>query len=123
MKVTLDGQALFDEQQLRLDVGTRSRASLERAVCGLDGVISIDLGARTREVRQTGTLHAPSRKAMRARIDSICAFIDGGAHTLKAADGVEYHNVRMDTFKPIDERVGGAGVVVEYAVTYTQLGA
>jgi len=122
MSITLDGNALFDEQELRIEVGSPSRACIERAVCGLDGVLSIDLGERTRPIRQTGVLHTSSRAAMRARIASVSAFIDGDTHTLRTSDGQEYPNVRMDSLKQFNERMGGPGVVVEYEILYTQLG-
>ncbi len=122
MNVTLDGNALFDGQRLQMEIGGYSRAHIERAVCSLDGVLSIDLGERSREIRQRGTLRAPSRAAMQARMDSISAFMDGDTHTLKTADGQEYHNIRMDGFRQIDECATGAGIVIEYEIAYTQLG-
>jgi hypothetical protein len=122
MNVTLDGNPLFDEQGLEIEVGSHHRACVERAVCGLDGVLSIDLGERTREIRQRGMLRAPSRAAMQARTDSISAFIDGSTHTLRTADGQECRNVRVDSFKRIDEGASGSGIVVEYEIVYTQLG-
>jgi hypothetical protein len=123
MRVTLDGQSLFDEQGLQIEIGSPSRACIERTVCGLDGTLSIDLGRRARQIRQTGVLRAPSRSALSARTDAVAAFIDGGTHTLRTADGQEYANVRMDAFRRIRERVDGAGRVIEYEVLYTQLGA
>lgn len=122
MSVALDGQAIFDEQGLTITVGSPSRASVERAFAGLDGMLSIDLGARSRQVRQTGALHAPSRTAMSARTDAIAAFIDGQAHTLVTADGRVFANLRMDSFKRVAEYPGGPGVVVDYEIAYTQLG-
>ncbi len=122
MNVMLDGNALFDEQGLQIEVGSYNRAHIERAICGLDGVLSIDMGERTREIRQRGTLRAPSRAAMQARIDLISAFIDGGAHTLRTADAQEYRNTRMDSFRQIDECTSGPGIIVEYEIVYTQLG-
>jgi len=122
MSVTLDGQAIFDEQGLTITVGSPTRASLERAIAGLDGMLSIDLGARSRQVRQTGTLHAPSRTAMHARVRSITAFIDGRTHTLATADGQVFGDLRMDSFKRIAEYPGGPGVVTDYEIVYTQLG-
>jgi hypothetical protein len=59
---------------------------------------------------------------MRARIASVSAFIDGDTHTLRTSDGQEYPNVRMDSLKQFNERMGGPGVVVEYEILYTQLG-
>lgn len=123
MKTTLDGQSLFDEQGLRMEIASPSRACIERAVCGLDGTVSIDLGRRARQIRQTGALRASTRSALSARTEAIAAFIDGGTHMLRTADGQQYDNVRMDTFRRIRERLDGAGVVIEYEILYTQLGA
>lgn len=120
--MTLDGQALFDERDLQVEVGSRTRACVERAVCGLDGMLSIDLGRRPRQIRQTGTLRAASRAALRLRIEAITAFIDGATHTLVAADGAQYTDLRMDTFRQLSEQVGGPGLVVAYQIVYTQLG-
>lgn len=122
MNVTLDGQAIFDEQGLTLAMGSRGRASLERSVAGLDGVLSIDLGARSRQIRQKGTLRAASRSAMHARIGAILAFIDGRTHTLATTDGQRYDGIRMDSFKRISEHPAGPGVVADYEIVYTQLG-
>jgi len=122
MNVTLDGSALFDDQGLQMEVGSYSRAHVERAIRGLDVMLSIDLGERTREILQRGTLRAPSRAAMQARTDSISAFIDGDTHTLRTADRQEYHNIRMDSFKQIDESTSGPGIAIEYEIVYTQLG-
>ncbi len=122
MSTTLDEQSLFDEQELTVTAASLSRACVERTFCGLDGVLSIDLGARARVVRQTGILRAAGRAAMRARVATIMAFIDGRTHTLRTADGREYSNLRMDTFRQINEHNGGPGVVLEYEIAYTQLG-
>ncbi len=122
MNVMLDGQAIFDEQGLTIAVGSPRRACVERSVCGLDGRLSIDLGARGRKIRQTGMLRAASRAAMNARIGAVAAFIDGATHTLAAADGQAYNNLRMDSFTQISERTSGPGLLVEYEIVYTQLG-
>jgi hypothetical protein len=122
MGVTLDGQAIFDEQGLAITVGSPSRASVERAVAGLDGVVSIDLGARSRQIRQTGTLRAPSRTAMHARTRALSALIDGRTHTLATGDGRVFEGLRVDTFKTLTEYPGGPGVVADYEILYTQLG-
>jgi len=122
MHVMLDGQAIFDEQELTITIGRLSRATLERAVGGLDGVLSIDLGARSRPLRQAGVLRAVSRAAMNARIDAIAAFLDGQTHTLTTADGRTYGNLRVDSFEQLREHIGGPGIVVEYEIAYTQLG-
>jgi hypothetical protein len=122
MSTTLDEQAIFDDQGLTIMAGSPSRASLERAIAGLDGVLSIDQGTRSRQIRQTGALRAASRTAMRARIQAIAAFIDGRTHTLATTDGQVFGDLRMDTFKKIAEYPGGPGVIADYEIVYTQLG-
>ena len=123
MNTTLDGKALFDEQDLQIEIDSPQRASIERSIPRLDGVLSIDLGRRSRKVRQRGTLHAASHTQMQARTDVIKAFIDGHTHILATTDGQIHRQLRMDVFRLLDSRPGGPGVVVEYEITYTQLGA
>jgi len=121
MGVTLDGQAVFDEQGLTITVGSPTRACVERSICGLDGTVSVDLGARGRRLQQTGVLRAAGRAAMNARISTIAAFIDGRTHTLTTADGHVYGSLRMDSFVQVGEHTSGPGRVVEYEIAYTQL--
>ena len=121
MRVTLDGQNLFDEQQLEIEPGSNSRDSIERAVAGLDGVLSIDMGGRGRKIKQKGLLQAKSRTQLNNRIDAISAYMDGNIHTLVRSDGEQLNNLRMDSFKVSKERAGGKGIVVDYEIIYTQL--
>ena len=121
MRVTLDGQNLFDEQQLEIETGSINRSSIERAVAGLDGVLSIDTGKRSRKVEQKGSLQTQSRLQMNNRINAISAFIDGKTHTLTKSDGEKIDNLRMDSFNMSKERTGGGGIVVDYEIIYTQL--
>lgn len=123
MRVTLDQQPLFDEQGLQLEVASPGRASIERAICGLDGILSIDLGERARQIRLKGIMRAPSRSAMLTRTAAITAFIDGSTHTLRTDDGREYSSVRMDAFRQMRECLAGAGIMVECEILFTQLGA
>jgi hypothetical protein len=121
MRVTLDGQNLFDEQQLEIEPGSITRDSIERAVAGLDGVLSIDMGGRGRKIKQKGLLQAKSRMQMDNRINAISAYMDGNTHTLAISDGEQLNNLRMDSFKVSKERAGGNGIVVDYEIIYTQL--
>ncbi|MFH1716961.1 MAG: hypothetical protein ABIF19_06390 [Planctomycetota bacterium] len=121
MIISLDGQILFDEQGLEIQAGSFSRDSVERAVPGLDGVLSVDMGLRGRKIKQTGTLRAKSRSKMNDRIAWISACMDGDTHTLAAGDGRKYDNLRMDSFKVNGERIDGTGIVVDYEIIYTQL--
>ena len=121
MSTTLDGQALFDEQQLEIKVGSFGRDSMERTVPGLDGVLSIDLGGRDRKITQKGTLRATSRSQMDERASVISACMDGDTHTLVTDSGEEFDNLRMDVFKVTRERSSGTGLVIDYEIIYTQL--
>jgi hypothetical protein len=120
MQVTLDGQRIFDEQPLEIRTGSFRRDSLERAVPGLDGVLSLDLGRRNRQITQTGTLRAESRVQMDSRISTISAHMDGNTHTLVTGNR-EFNNLRMDSFKILNEYTDGVGIRVDYEIVYTQL--
>jgi hypothetical protein len=121
MGVTLDGYILFDEQQFEIEAGSFSRDSIERAMPGLDGVLSVDLGRRGRKIKQRGVLRAKSRSQMNDRISTISTYMDGDTHTLVTDSGEEFANLRMDSFKVKKERVDGSGIVVDYEIVYAQL--
>jgi len=121
MSMTLDGQALFDGQQTEIEAGSLSRASLERAVPGLEGVVSIDLGGRGRKITQSGVLRVKSKAQMDSKVAVVSAFMDGATHVLATDGGNVFENVRMDSFKVSDERTSGADVVVDYEIIYVQL--
>ncbi len=121
MATTLNGQSLFDERTLRIEVGSISRDSVERSIAGLDGVIGIDLGSRGRLIKQSGSIRAPSRAQLDDRLSSIRDYMDGYAYTLITNGGERFENVRIDSFKTKNERPGGAGLAVDYEIVYTQL--
>lgn len=125
MSVTLDGEILFDESAFGgfdIEGGSYRRASVEKAVPGLDGVLSIDLGGRERKIKQNGVLRAASRSQMNDRIKGVSAYMDGDTHTLVTSNGEQFDNLRMDVFKVSKERTSGGGVAVDYEIVYTQLG-
>ena len=121
MAVTLDGQILFDEQGLEIAASSAKRDAVERAVAGLDGGVSIDLGRRSRVIKQKGVLRTPSQSKMDERIGAISAFIDGKAHTLIGKGGEKFEYLRMDSFKIMEKQTSGGGVCVDYEIVYTQL--
>jgi hypothetical protein len=121
MSATLDGQNLFDEQDLKIEQDSIGRDSIERTVPGLDGILSIDMGGRSRKIKQRGVLRARSRSQMDDRIGAILAYIDGDIHTLVIRNGEEFDNVRMDAFKVTEEKTSGSGLCCDYEIVYTQL--
>ncbi len=121
MDATLDGQNLFDERRLEIEPGSISRDSIERTVVGLDGVLSIDMGERSRKIKQRGILRARSRAQMNGRISAVSAYMDGDTHTLVTGSGVKFDNLRMDAFKVSKESASGSGLCCDYEIVYTQL--
>ena len=121
MSVTLDGQRLFDDQQVVIEVGGAERLSSERSVGGLDGVLSVDMGGRGRKIVQRGTLRAVGVAAMDVRVAAISALMDGGAHTLITAEGRQYGDVRIESFEVTGERPSGVGLESDYEIVYRQL--
>lgn len=121
MSVSLDGQNLFDEQELKIEAGSAIRDSVERMMPGLDGVLSIDMGVRGRQIKQTGVLRAKSRSQMDDKIGAISAYMDGNTHTLSVRGGRRFDNLRMDVFRIREERISGEGICCDYEIVYRQL--
>ena len=121
MGVTLDGQDLFYDKELKIEVGSICRESLEKSASGLDGVLSIDLGRRSRKIIQKGILRAKSQVQMKAKISEISGYMDGDSHKLISSDGEEFGNLRMDIFKTTEKRTDGGGLCCDYEIIYTQL--
>ena len=121
MSTTLDRQRLFDEEELRFEVGSFVRDSIERTAAGLDGLLSIDLGRRSRKVKQSGVLRAQSRARLNEIINAISGYMDGDTHTLRINNGESIGNLRMDSFKVTEERASGSGLNCDYEILYTQL--
>ncbi len=121
MSATLDGSIVFDGHGLEIELSSIGRESKEKTVHGLDGVISVDLGDRGRNVKQRGTLRARSRSELQDKIDAIEACIDGESHTLVTEKHGELSDLRMDSFKTKKHRTSGGGVSVGYEIVYRQL--
>ena len=121
MRVTLDGQILFDTNEPTIEAGSPGRDCLERTASGLDGVLSIDLGSRSRLIKQKGVLLSKSRAQMNEKINKISAYMDGNTYTLVHSSGEEFKNLRMDVFKITKERTSGSGLCCDYEIIYTQL--
>jgi hypothetical protein len=119
MKATLDGT--IDFEQTKLDVGSWRRDSIERAASGVDGVVSVDLGRRARDVVQKGVIRAKSRSALMANVDSIRDMADGACHTMETIEGERFENLRIDSIKTGGTDYIGAGACQEIEIKYTQL--
>jgi hypothetical protein len=121
MATTLNGQNLFDERTLQIEIGSVSRDSIQRSVAGLDGVVGIDLGRRGRIIKQTGSIKARSKAELDDRLGSIREYMDGYAYTLITSRGERFENIRIDSFRTQNEHHNGTGLTVDYEIIYTQL--
>ena len=119
MRATLDGTVEFEVGQLKVE--SWQREVVERAVAGLDGVRSIDLGARSRELVVKGILRAVSDESLRKNKAVISALMDGQTHTLVTGNGREFDNVRIDAFESGQKDYSGRGVYCEFEIRCTQL--
>jgi hypothetical protein len=118
--VRLDEKLVF-EGEAEIEPEGVERATIERGVGGLDGVLSIDLGRRGRKIKQRGTIRAASREQLRISVDKITEYLDGKVHKLEA-DGEEvFEDVRMDSFRLMNKRRNGVGMAADYEIEYTQL--
>ncbi len=120
MTAILDETIILDKNACHLDVQSPQRRTIDRTVPGLDAVTSIDLGADSRKIVQTGTLRAISWPALREKISKINALIDGGIHILSIDDQM-YENLRIDSFTTDNFRNTATGLAVDYRIRYTQL--
>jgi len=121
MKATLDGQIVFEDAELKVQAKSWRRDSIERTIAGLNGVLSIDLGLRSRKINQTGTLRAVNKSALSEKISEINAYMDGGSYTLAIVGGEQFENLRLDCFEVGEKQFSGGDVCCKYEITYTQL--
>ena len=119
MKAMIDETLEFE--QMHLETGSYQRDAAERSVTGLDGVISIDLGMRKRQLIQKGILHAASAEALREKVDSFSKLIDGRIHKLVLGNGKCFDNLRVDGVEVAPECHSGKGPSCDLKIRYTQL--
>jgi len=119
MRATLDNVIAIEDSSVV--VGSWARDSIDRSVSGLDGVLSIDLGLRGREIIHKGFLRAVSSAGLSDRIALVQGLMDGKSHTLCLDDGRKFSDFRMDSFEAKECEFGGGGVSCECVIKYMQL--
>lgn len=95
-RVTIDSKQPLASGPHVLTIGAWSRRRLDRTFAGLDGTVSIDLGATARPMTLTGRLVAPGREALLVSVAAVESLNDGRPHTVAAPDGRALANVRID---------------------------
>ena len=119
MRAIIDGT--FEFEQVELELKSLKRSEMERSAPGLNGVVSIDLGMRQRQIIQKGMLRSSSTKALNENIELLSSFVDGKNHLLTVEGGQVFGDLRMDKFEVDDKVHSGRDVSCKFTVTYTQL--
>lgn len=121
MTIVFNGQCLFLGSGHLVWSLSWERDQVERSFAGLNGVVSLDLGRRTRKLKQCGQLLAESVSGIKKQIDTINDCIDGRVHELVDQNGMIYSSVRMDSFSPAGPLARSGRVFCKYEISYTQL--
>ena len=119
MQTTLDSTVVFE--LIGLKAQSWERASVERSTSGLDGVLSIDLGMRGREIGVKGILRAVSDDLLEDKETAISALMHGQTHTLATRGGRIFDNLRIDMFEVNQKDYSGRGVCCEFEIKFMQL--
>ncbi len=115
------GQDLFGSGPHALCFGPWVRRFQRRGFAGLDGELVIDLGLRSRTIRQTGRLQADSTEGFNALLDAINAHCDGAQHDLTDNHGRTHPRVILESFETITPIRQGRGFHCDYEIEYRQL--
>ena len=124
-RVVIDGVDLLASGPQNLVVGDWQRRRVDRTFCGLDGVVSIDLGATRRPIRLSGRLVAEQRDGLLDQIAAVSALnTSWNLHTLTCGDGRTFSNVRLDEVAWGRLLAAGADgrACIGYDITWSQLG-
>ena len=119
MRVWIDREVKIDEAVL--EAGSIRRGVVERSICGLDGVASIDLGDRGREISVKGILRAASGKGLDSFTKMIEAKMDRGTCILSLDNGREFGDIRIDLFETEDLEFSGSSVSCKCKLLCKQL--
>ncbi len=108
MRIWIDGEVKIEEASF--EAGSVHREIIERGACGLDGVASIDLGSRGRDISIEGVLRAASGIGLDSVTGMIEAKMGEGVCKLSIDDGRDFGDVRIDVFEMYDRQFGGSSV-------------
>lgn len=119
MRVWIDGEVKIDEAVF--DAGSIRRKVIERGTAGLEGIGSIYLGGRGREITVEGILRAASGNGLDCLTDMIEAKMDGEVCLLLTDDDREFDDVRIDVFETAERQFGGSFVSCKCKLLCRQL--
>ncbi|MCK4999027.1 MAG: hypothetical protein KAS23_05815 [Anaerohalosphaera sp.] len=119
MNARLDSTLEFEESQLQIN--SWQRGSVDRSVAGLDGVVSVDLGRRSRMIVQKGIVRADNDEQLTEKIESFALLVDGDEHTLTRGRSHVMTGLRVSSFSVDKVNRGGSGVWCEFEIRYVQM--
>lgn len=108
----------FEQQEFKMQ--SWERESVDRSAADLDGVVSIDMGLRDREIVQCGVVRAVSSAGLKVKLSSLSRLMDGETHTL-SVDGETYRDLLVDSFTAGEPQHDGSGVRCRFEIRYKQL--
>jgi hypothetical protein len=120
IKATLGGGIEFE--LLELNAGSRERAAVEKAAAGVDGVVSVDMGGRSREIMLRGRLRMFSAQSLDAKIEALGKMVDGECHVLGVGGRPYIEDLRVDSVRMRKKAYSGGGLICEFELTGAQLG-
>lgn len=96
-QVRIDDEPLLASGPHAITVGQFKRRRIDRTFAGIDGVVSIDLGAGGRAIAIAGRLVASDRDGLLDQMAALSALnASAGLHTLQVGDGRTFANVRLE---------------------------
>jgi hypothetical protein len=119
MWTKIDEAIKLEHKELQIDSWIRDSA--EKSAPGLDGVITVDHGMRSRRIIQQCIIRAASESSLQELLDMMIGLIDGKEHVLTLENGVCYEHLRVDGVSSEKTMSNGAGVSCGIKVIYTQL--
>lgn len=118
---TLDGQELFSSGPGELICESWPRETIRRGFSGLGGEILLDMGRRSRRLKQHGVLRADTQELLQLQICVIEEMNDGLQHMMIDADGIIYQKVILEKFEKLTAVQKANVCSCEYEIIYRQL--
>lgn len=119
MWTKIDKTIKLEHEELQIDSWVRFAA--ERSAPGLDGVITVDYGMRSRRIIQWCIIRAASESSLQDALNAVVDLIDGKEHAVTLENGAYYGCLRVDSVSSEKNRQSGAGVSCKIEIIYTQL--
>lgn len=118
---SLDGQAVFDSGPHNITPGGWQRSIQRRGFAGVDGEAILDMGMRSRTIRQDGRLQAAAADDLDTLITNIETFVDGQLHALIDNHSQTFSRILIEQFETSTPIRKGRNYWCEYTVLYRQL--